>query len=91
MFPKTPLRDIFTAAPEYEDEEEMQLPIVDHVREENALVLRQKGLKNETILLLTISREIHTWETNTPICLCYDAIISTNIDMKEKESLRYSF
>ena len=30
---------------EYEDEEEMQLPIDDHVREENALVLRQKGFE----------------------------------------------
>ena len=37
---------------EYEDEDEMQLPIVDHVREENALTLRQKGSEKRNNITL---------------------------------------
>jgi len=37
---------------EYEDEDEMQLPIVDHVREENALALRQKRFEKRNNITL---------------------------------------
>merc|ERR1712071_364876 len=37
---------------EYEDEEEMQLPIIDHVREENGLVLRQQGFEKRNNITL---------------------------------------
>jgi len=37
---------------EYKDEDEMQLPIVDHVREENALALRQKRFEKRNNITL---------------------------------------
>ena len=37
---------------EFEDEDEMELPIVDHVREENALALRQKAFEKRNNITL---------------------------------------
>ena len=45
---------------EYKYEDEMQLPIVDHVREENALALRQKRFEKRN----NITLNYFTWNTH---------------------------
>ena len=71
---------------QYEDEEEMQLSIVDHVTEENVLALRRKGFEKRD----NITRNYFTWNTHmgnqfpSLICCCYQ---STKIHIWKKKKV----